>query len=207
MSGFPETPVELLTRVAQDATGIACEQDWRSFYELYAPAIRHFAELHGAAGEGEDVAQDVILKLVEGLRARRVTFRGETARFRTYVAVLIRNELADLWRRRMARGADRTVPLTATDASLIPANEPSPPEAMEAAWRLARHTAAVEHVLTKTALSPQSVAVYRAYALQGEDIREVAKRFGIPRNSVSQIKTRVDRMIKAVEREYMGGEA
>ena len=57
-------------------------------------------------------------------------------------------------------------------------------------------------MLTKTALSAQSKAVYRAYVLEERTIGEVAAEFGIPRNSVSQIKTRVERLIAAIETEY-----
>ena len=39
--------------------------------------------------------------------------------------------------------------------------------------------------------------------LNGEDIAEVAKRFGISRNLVSQIKIRVDRRIVAAGREMV----
>ena len=62
---------------------------------------------------------------------------------------------------------------------------------------------AVNHVLMHTALSDRDRQVYRAYALNGEDIAEVSKRFGISRNSVSQIKTRVDRRIVAAGREMV----
>ena len=69
-------------------------------------------------------------------------------------------------------------------------------------WRLARRTAAVEWALSKTALSAQSKAVYRAYVIDGCPIGEVAAKFAIPRNLVSQIKTRVERMISAIEAEF-----
>ena len=73
---------------------------------------------------------------------------------------------------------------------------------MDVQWRMALHESAVEHVLTKTALAEQSKKVYRAYALQGRPIDEVAAEFGIAKNYVSQIKTRVDRMVAAVEERY-----
>ena len=69
-------------------------------------------------------------------------------------------------------------------------------------WRLARRRAAVEWALTKTALSAQSKAVCRAYVIDERPIGEVAAEFNIPRNSVSQIKTRVERMIAAIESEF-----
>ena len=69
-------------------------------------------------------------------------------------------------------------------------------------WRLARRKAAVEWALTKTALSAQSKAVYRAYVMEGRPIGDVAAKFNIARNSVSQIKTRVERMVAAIENEF-----
>lgn len=74
-------------------------------------------------------------------------------------------------------------------------------------WRLARRKAAVEWALTKTALSAQSKAVYRAYVIDERPIGEVAAEFKIPRNSVSQIKTRVERLVSAIESEYGDGDA
>ena len=55
---------------------------------------------------------------------------------------------------------------------------------------------------TKTALSAQSKAVYRAYVIDERPIGEVAAEFNIPRNSVSQIKTRVERLVSAIENEF-----
>ena len=67
---------------------------------------------------------------------------------------------------------------------------------------VAKGEAGVDWTLAKTELSVQSKAVYRAYVIEGRPIGEVAAKFGISRNSVSQIKTRVERMIAAVEAEF-----
>ena len=79
-----------------------------------------------------------------------------------------------------------------------------PPEAtavLDAKWRLAQHAAAVEHVLTRTAISARDREVYRAYVQEERPIDEVAAKYRLSRNSVSQIKTRLDRLVAAVERE------
>ena len=49
---------------------------------------------------------------------------------------------------------------------------------------------------------PQSKAVYRAYVIEERPIGEVAAAFGVSRNSVSQIKTRVERLVSAIENEF-----
>ncbi len=60
-------------------------------------------------------------------------------------------------------------------------------------------------VLTKTALSERDRNVYRDYALAGKDISEVAEKYGISRNYVSQIKLRIDKRIVSVGRSLVSG--
>ena len=114
----------------------------------------------------------------------------------------IRRELVSRWRKAQARGGARGVSLDDPDVDVDVAVDSETAALIDAKWRLARHAAAVEHTLTKTALSAQSKAVYRAYVLEERPIEEVAAAFGIPRNSVSQIKTRVAKMVAAIEAEY-----
>lgn len=194
MSVFPETSATLLARLAARRTG-EDEATWVRFFELYEPAIRKFAELRGCGRDPDDVVQEVFLHLVDVLREGRFQ-PGETP-FRAYLATLVRNQIVSMHRHEVARGEGRTVPL---EEDLVAVPELTA-ELLDLDWRLARRRAAVEHVLTKTAVSAQSKAVYRMYALEERPIGDVAKAFGISRNSVSQIKTRLDRLVAAVEKE------
>ena len=201
MANFPDTPVSLLVHIASERTGMCDEAAWTRLFELYAPAIRAFAEEHGGAGEEEDVVQEIFMKLVKVLGDGRVKIGGDAGKFRRYLATLIRNELVNIWRRRRARGEGATVSLDDPDVDVEPAVDSATGAIIDAKWRLARRRAAEEWTLAKTALSAQSKAVYIAYVVEGRPIGEVAAAFGIPRNSVSQIKTRVERMIAAIEAE------
>ena len=80
------------------------------------------------------------------------------------------------------------------------------PDVLDEDWRKAVLASAREHVLMHTALSDRDRQVYRAYAMEGEDIGEVAERFGISRNFVSQIKTRIEKRIIAAGREMIAKE-
>ena len=202
MSAFPDTPVTLLARLAAQVTGRSDEAAWVRLFELYEPAIRKFSERHGAGADGEDVAQEIFLKLVGVLRGGGFKVGGGAGKFRSYLATLIRHELVSRWRRTRARGGDGLVSLDGPGACLDLPVDSETAAVIDAKWRLARHAAAVEHALTKTALSAQSKAVYRAYVLEERPISEVAAAFGLSRNAVSQIKTRVERMIAAIEAEY-----
>ena len=200
MGAFPDTPVTLLARIAVEATGQRTDEAaWVRLFNLYAPAIRRFAELQGTpSAESEDVTQEIFLRLVAILRGGR--YRADAGRFRCYLATLVRNELVSRWRKVQARAA--CVPLDAVPDEAIATLPPEAAALLDAKWRLARHEAAVEHALTKTALSRQSREIYRAYALEGRPIDEVASAFGVSRNVVAQVKVRVNRMVAALEAEY-----
>ena len=192
MSALPDTPVTLIARMAAQMTG-EDEAGWVRFFDLYQPVIRHFAQAAGAKTDSEDVAQDVLVKLVEVFR--RGSYKPEKGRFRAYLAAITRREVINRWQKAQARVEGRQVPIDDVQLAV-------PPEAaamLDAKWRLAQHAAAVEHVLTRTALAQKSKDVYRAYVLEERPIGEVAKAFGILRNSVSQIKTRVEAMIADFE--------
>ena len=195
MSRIPDTPVTLIARMAAQVTG-EDEATWVKFFELYQPVIRHFAEFAGARSDADDVVQDVLLKLVDVFRSG--AYRPEKGRFRAFLATITRREVINRWQKAQARAADRHVSLNRTAAQEI-AVPPEAAEILDAKWRLAQHAAAVEHVLTRTALAQKSKDVYRAYVLEEKPIGEVAKAFGVSRNVVSQIKTRVDAMIADFE--------
>ena len=195
MSALPDTPVTLIARMAAQATG-EDEATWAKFFELYQPVIRHFAESAGAKSDAEDVVQDVLLKLVDVFRSG--AYRPEKGRFRAFLATITRREVINRWQKAQSRAADRHVSLNRTTAQEI-AVQPEAPAILDAKWRLAQHTATVEHVLTRTALAQKSKDIYRAYVLEEKPIGEVAKAFGVSRNVVSQIKTRVDAMIADFE--------
>ena len=195
MSRIPNTPVTLIARMAAQATG-EDEATWVKFFELYQPVIRHFAEFAGARSDTDDVVQDVMVKLVEVFRSG--AYRPEKGRFRAFLATITRREVINRWQKAQVRAADRHVSLNRTTAQEI-AVQPEAAAMLDAKWRLAQHAAAVEHVLTRTALAQRSKDVYRAYVLEEKPIGEVAKAFGVSRNVVSQTKTRVDAMIADFE--------
>ena len=202
MATFPDTPVSLLVRLSSEKTGICDEAGWTRLFELYAPAIKMFAEERGIADESEDVVQDIFMRLVEILRERRVSVGGDAGKFRRYLATLVRNELVSRWRKRKVRGDGINLSLDDPSSGVEATVDSDAAAIVDAKWRLARRKAAVDWALAKTALSAQSKAVYRAYVIEGGDIADVAASFGISRNSVSQIKTRVERMAAAIEAEF-----
>ena len=200
MSSFPDTPVTLLVKLAQRMTCHSDDLAWAHLFDLYAPAIRGFVRAQGSDEDADDVVQDIFLKLVGILRESR--YRSDAGSFRSYLATMIRNELVSRWRKRQVRGGSFHVSFDDSDSE-VEVVVPSEVEAqLDAKWRVARRQAAIEHVLTRTALSKLSKAVYREYVLEDRPIAEVMSKFGMSRNSVYQVKTRVEKMIDLIEAEY-----
>ena len=200
MSAFPNTPSALLTRIAADAAG-EDEAVWTELVELYQPAMRGFLLKHGAqASDIDDLVQNVFAKLVGILREGKYDRRR--GRFRAYLATLLYHELIGCVRRAQARKEHRRVPVE-EDSAVV---EPEALAAVERAWLAECHAAAVRHILESTALAETSKAVFQELERTGDTCEAVAKRLGLSAVSVRQIKSRVSRMVAALEKRLLGDE-
>lgn len=211
MSAFPVTSVTLIAKIKNLAPG-EDSAAWVRFWDAYQGAIRAFAALKGGEQNADDIVMQVLGKLVDVLRGGQYT--PEKGKFHSYLATMIVNEVHMAHRKDVVRQKDKSIPIDApvggdeggkTVADTL-AGENASPEALDDDWRKAVLIAAREHVLMHTALSDRDRQVYRAYAMEGEDIGEVAKKFGLSRNSVSQIKTRIEKRIIAAGREMIAKE-
>lgn len=193
MSVFPETPTMLLTRIAVLSTG-EDQSVWTEFFELYEPAMRLYLVNRGIDElKAEDIVQDVFVKLVDVLRTG--SYDKKRGRFRTYLSHLLYNEMIDHYRRAQARREDLHIPIEEGDIEVAS----TVGDALDKEWAKARHSAIVAHILQKTALSAQSKRVYQELVTTGDTCEEVAKRMGIKAAAVRQIKSRVGRMVAALE--------
>ena len=212
MSTFPVTSVTLIQKIKTLAPG-EDSAAWVRFWDSYSLAIRQFAVLKGGEANADDIVMTVLGKLVEVLRTGQYT--PEKGAFHSYLATMIVNEVHMQHRKDLVRKSDQHLSLDApvggddggdeaTLADTLTSTE-TPIDEYEEDWRQAVLASAVEHVLTKTALSERDRAVYRAYVQEGRPIGEVAAEFRLSRNSVSQIKTRIEKRIVAVGRELVAG--
>lgn len=201
MSAFPETSTTLLARLAERETGID-QAAWLIFFERYQPVMVEYARMRGAGDDAEDVVQEVFADLAKTFKAGR--YVRDKGRFKNYLAKMLRNELVSRFRREQARPDRDGVNITTTSVAANKELQVEPSfdeiEADDEAWELARHRAAVEHVLSRTALSEQSRMIYRELIATGDNCAEVARRLGLPAATVRQVKSRVTRMIAAFKK-------
>ena len=195
MSAFPETSLTLLKKIAVQVTGER-EAAWVRFFGLYEPAIKRFVAWHDSSHDPDDVVQDIFLKLVNVVQSGG--YSPVKGSFRAFLATMIRRHLVSLYRKDCARGEELNVDLDDVEPSV----QADIAEQIDLKWRLARHQSAIEHVLTKTAISAQSRAIYRAYVEEEMPLDEVVARFGVTKAAIYKVKSRVEQMAAIIEEEF-----
>lgn len=195
MSAFPETSMTLLKKIAVQVTGER-EAAWVRFFGLYEPAIKRFVAYHDSTHDPDDVVQDIFLKLVNIVQSGG--YSSDMGSFRAFLATMIRRHLVSLFRKDRARGAGLHVDIDDVEPS-VPADVA---EQIDIKWRMARHQSAIEHVLTKTAISAQSRDIYRVYVEEGRSLDAVAAQFGVTKAVIYKIKSRVEQMAAIIEAEF-----
>ena len=194
---FPETPQTLLKKIADLAQGDDAAV-WLDFVELYTTPLRHFIRSVNqtlSAADVEDAVQDVFVRLTDVLREGGID--RTKGRFRDYLAAMTRRLLVDRYRAEQSRLAalDRAANPVRNQMALA---DGDPGTLVDAAWKVAVRKAAIEHVLTQTAVSEQSKRVYRAIVLEQRSLKEVAAEFRITYVAAKQIKSRLDRAVESI---------
>lgn len=197
-NAFPVTSITLIQKFQTMPPG-GDEAHWVRFWDLYAPAMRQFAVWKGGEKNADDIVMKVLEKLVDVLRQGK--YDPASGRFHSYLATMISNEVHMQHRKDEVRRQDDHVTIDSGLSETLLDNGADAAEQLDADWQRAVLAAAVEHVLTKSALSDRDRKVYRAYVQENKPIEEVASEFGITRNLVSQIKVRIERRIAVIGRE------
>ena len=192
---YPETSVTLLRTLREARSGVD-DVAWSRFVDLYGPVVHHLVRLLSPGisdADTDDAVQDVFVKLVNILRSG--AYDPAKGKFRTYLSTLVRRLLIDRYREAAARRRDRQVALDAADEIAV---EDDPGAWMDAKWRIACRMAAERRVMEESALAEQSREVWRLLSVEELSVKDAARRLGIPSNTVSKTKRRIETRIAAV---------
>ena len=196
---YPETSVTLFRKLREARAGVD-DAAWARFVDLYAPVLHHLVRLISPwmqDADVDDAVQDVFVKLVEILRGG--VYDASKAKFRTFLSTLVRRMLVDRYRAERARGAGRR-----TDAEALDVVEggDDPGAVVDAKWLVACRMAAEARVMNESVLPPKGRELWRLVTAEGMKVKEAAKALGIPANTASKTKRRVEAMIAATLKFY-----
>ena len=192
---YPETSATLLRTLREARSGVD-DAAWARFVDMYGPVVHHLVRLLSPGisdADTDDAVQDVFVKLVNILRSG--AYDSAKGKFRTYLSTLVRRLLVDRYREAAARRRDCQVELDAAEQIGI---DDDPGAWMDAKWRIACRMAAERRVMEESALAEQSREVWRLLSVEGLSVKDVARRLGIPSNTVSKTKRRIEARIAAV---------
>ena len=194
---YPETSVTLLRTLREARSGVD-DAAWARFVDMYGPVVHHLVRLLSPGisdADTDEAVQDVFVKLVDILRSG--AYDPAKSKFRTYLSTLARRLLIDRYREAVRRQS-RNIGLEAAEDVAF---EGDPGEWMDAKWRVACRMAAERRVMEESALSAQSRDLWSLLA-ECIPVKEAAKRLGIPANTASKIKRRIEERILAIVRMY-----
>lgn len=181
------THISLLERVARPADASA----WRDFCERYGELIRGFAARRGLqAADRDDVLQDVLISLRQALPG--FTYDPSKGKFRSYLkTVVLRAAFKRSCQNGPAGGLERVEDLTRAAA-----HDDDVDQQWESEWRQ-YHLRQAMHTL-QAEFNAADRAAFQAYAVDGQNVEDVAQRLGLSVESIYQAKSRILKRLSAI---------
>ena len=192
---YPQTSVTLLRTLREARSGVD-DVAWARFVDMYGPVVHHLVRLMSPGisdADTDDAVQDVFVKLVGILSSG--AYDPAKSKFRTYLSTLTRRLLVDRYRAAAARHDGEHADIAEME-DLASGDDPG--ELVDAKWRVACRMAAERRIMEESALSDQSRAAWRLLSGSGLSVKDAARRLGIPANTVSKVKRRMESRIAAM---------
>ena len=179
MATIPPTSVTLLKDIS-DGTASA---RWTDFYNRYSPAMRGFLRERVPSVEADDVMQETLLALTKAMPDYHYTPDGN-GHFRNWLMGIVKHKALDAIRRNASFSSLRSDIAQEEGLRTVVTEE-------DDSWKMAAMEAAMEQLMSDGSIAASTREVFRHVALMSEPPDDVARQFGITRNNVDQIKSRM----------------
>ncbi|MBR4258423.1 MAG: sigma-70 family RNA polymerase sigma factor [Kiritimatiellae bacterium] len=185
MAEIPKTSVMLLKEISESSDSAR----WYDFYNRYHPVMDGYLRAAFPTLEADDVIQDAMLALMKKLPGYRYA-PDERGHFRNYLIGIVKFKAIDHLKRRK-RDADG-LDAYKKDADLPVATEPvGTTEEDLQQWRHDAYEIALAQLMADPKVQERNKCVFLRVAVNNESPESVANAYGITRNNVDQIKTRI----------------
>ena len=181
MSDIPKTSTTLLNELACDTQ----HARWGEFVARYRPMMLSFMQERFPGLDAEDIIQDTLIALIEIFPVYHYS-PEEKGSFHNYLTGILRNKAL-----RQIQGENRR--LSNMQAYVKEAKSASGQHATQDADspQRARFEIALRQLLSDDTVHARTREVFRRVAVNGEKPEVVASDFGITRNAVDQMKSRM----------------
>ena len=164
------------------------EAAWNRFFDLYAGFVYSVARSRGLNdADADDVVQNVFADLARNLP----TFSYDRAkvRFRSYLAGLVNWRVVD-----KMKSAKREADLKASYKEEVESAVKGDAAFEEREWQAAAMEEALRRM--KPDVRPEHYAAFVASAVEGQDTEAVMKLYGLSRDNLYQIRTRLTEKLR-----------
>jgi RNA polymerase sigma factor (sigma-70 family) len=183
MAGIPTTSTTLLRELAQDSQ----HARWGEFVARYRPMMEAFMRERFPSLDADDVIQETLIELIRVFPVYRYSPK-EKGHFHNYLTGILRHRafrMMDEERRREKLGDDMRGAFPQAAA-----------ESEEKEWRESLLEIALQQLLADSTIHERTRHVFARVAVNGEKPEDVAAAFGIERNAVDQMKSRMMARLK-----------
>ena len=165
------------------------EAAWNRFFDLYAGFVYSIARSKGLnAVDADDIVQIVFCDLARTMPTFK--YDREKGRFRSYLSGLVSWRVMD-----RLRYGKRDAELKANFLEEVRSAEADGDDAFaEREWQAAAMEEALRRM--KPEVRPEHYAAFVASAVEGQDTETVTKLYGISRNNLYQIRTRITEKLR-----------
>jgi RNA polymerase sigma factor (sigma-70 family) len=189
MAKIPTTSTTLLRDIAQDSRNAR----WGEFVSRYRPMMEAFLRERFPSLDADDIVQGTLVALCRILPDYRHA-PDEKGHFHNYLTGILRNKAI-----RTAKAETRRAAAVET-ASREQMSAPPTGEGDREAWRRSVFEIALRQLLADESVHERTREVFRRVAVNGEKPEDVGLSFGVSRNAVDQMKSRMMARLKGLVR-------
>ena len=191
MANIPTTSTTLLRDLASDAQHVR----WGEFVTRYRPMMEAFMRERFPSLDADDVIQETLIAVCAALPSYRYV-PDEKGYFHNYLTGILRNKALrqlhkDQRQAEIAEMAGSRVPCDRDGRAVAPRPPPGMMAADEQSWRETLVEIALQQLMNDESIQSRTRQVFLRVAVNGEKPDDVAAAFGIERNAIDQIKSRM----------------
>ena len=183
MSGIPTTSTTLLRELAQDSQ----HARWGEFVASYRPMMEAFMRERFPSLDADDVIQETLIELIRVFPVYHYS-PGEKGHFHNYLTGILRHRAL-----RMLGEEKRRERLAADGRATC---QQAAAESDDTAWRKSLLEVALQQLLADNSIHERTRLVFTRVTINGEKPEDVAAAFGVERNAVDQMKSRMMARLK-----------
>ncbi|MCZ6834622.1 MAG: sigma-70 family RNA polymerase sigma factor [Planctomycetota bacterium] len=183
----PSTHATLLARLREGDDPVA----WRDFCDQYGELISGFARRWNfQPADRDDVVQEVLSRLSQSMPS--FVYDSSRGTFRGYLKTIASNIIRDKLRQKQARGSVQPMD---TRAEALESDD-SIDVAWEQEWRHYHMRRAM--MCLESEFNESDRLAFERYAIEGQDVKQVAQELGMSLDQVYQAKSRIVKRLSAI---------